>query len=51
MSFLEVARATSRNNFENQGSTSIFCGLRLDFRETEGPLCKILGIIEFWIYF
>jgi hypothetical protein len=28
-----------------------FLGLRLDYNETQGPLCKILRIIDFWIYF
>jgi hypothetical protein len=26
-------------------------GLRLDYKETEGPLCKFPGIINFRIYF
>jgi hypothetical protein len=37
--------------FKKQGSSQKFCGLRLDYKEAEGPLCKFPGIIDFWIYF
>jgi hypothetical protein len=26
-------------------------GPRLDYKETKGPLCKFLGILDFQIYF
>jgi hypothetical protein len=37
--------------FKNQGSSQNFCGLQLNYKETEGPLCKFPGIIDFQIYF
>jgi hypothetical protein len=47
----EVARAIFRINFENRRSLSAKSGPRVDFKETEGPRCKIPRIIEFRIYF
>jgi hypothetical protein len=37
--------------FRNQGSSQNFRGLRLDYKETEGPICKFSKIIDFWVYF
>jgi hypothetical protein len=49
--FWEVAKGIFWKYFENQGSSHNFCGLWLEYKETEGPLCKFSGIIDFWIYF
>jgi hypothetical protein len=37
--------------FQKPGSSRNCRGLRLDYKEIEGPLCKFPGIIDFQIYF
>jgi hypothetical protein len=37
--------------FQKPGVFPEFLGLQLDYKETEGALCKFPGIIDFWIYF
>jgi hypothetical protein len=43
--FWEVARGIFGNI--SKGSSQNFCGLRLDYKETKGPLCKFPEIIDF----
>jgi hypothetical protein len=49
MNFSE-ARDPSRIIFQILGASLRNYGLRVNFKETEGPLCKIPKIIDFWIY-
>jgi hypothetical protein len=37
--------------FQKPGVFPEFLGLQLDYKETEGALCKFPRIIDFWIYF
>jgi hypothetical protein len=46
-----VARAIFGIIFKNQGVFLKIHGLRLDYKETKGPLCKMVGIFWFQIYF
>jgi hypothetical protein len=46
-----VARAKLEFIFENQGSSWIFHGLRLDFIEGQGANCKIDGDFPAWNFF
>jgi hypothetical protein len=46
-----VARAIFEIIFENQGVFMKINGLRLDYKETKGPLCKMVKIFWFQIYF
>jgi hypothetical protein len=44
------ARDPSRIIFQILGASLQNYGLRVNFKETEGPLCKIPKITDFWIY-
>jgi hypothetical protein len=37
--------------FQKLGVFLKICGLWVDYKETDGPLCKFPEIIDFWIYF
>jgi hypothetical protein len=49
MNFSET-RDLSRIIFQILGASLRNYGLRINFKETEGPLCKIPKITDFWIY-
>jgi hypothetical protein len=36
--------------FQIQGASLRNYGLQVNFKETEGPLCKVPKITNFWIY-
>jgi hypothetical protein len=44
------ARDPSRIVFQILGASLQNYGLRVNFKDTEGPLCKIPKITDFWIY-
>jgi hypothetical protein len=50
MNFSE-ARDPSEIIFQILGASLQNYGLRVNFKETEGPICKIPKITDFWIYF
>jgi hypothetical protein len=49
--FWKEARGIFRNIFENPMVLLKFHGLWVNYKETHGPLRRIPGIIDFWIYF
>jgi hypothetical protein len=44
-------RGISGNIFETQGSVYKKCGLRLDYGQVQGVICKMVGIFWFHNYF
>jgi hypothetical protein len=49
--FLEVARGISGNIFKTQGSVYKKCGLRLNYGQVQGVICKTVGNFWFQNYF
>jgi hypothetical protein len=49
--FWKVPRCIFGNIIENLRVLLKFCGLQVNYKKNQGPLCNILGIIDFLIFF
>jgi hypothetical protein len=48
---MEVARVISGIIFKNSRGFLEICGLRVNFKQVQGLLCKVARIFGFWNYF